>query len=117
MLRDNYIQAKVPANGIRDVDQGRAFAVKEPGSPHDLSNRKIPQPTCLVSRRSHARYDSTVVRDWERLRTRVALGYTDGGGVPPTGTRGKATWKVLPPAPLLSAQIRPPWRFTISLLM
>src|SRR5438552_12999275 len=70
MLRDNYIQAKVPANGIRDVDQGRAFAVKEPGSPHDLSNRKIPQPTCLVSRRSHARYDSTVVRDRERTTVR-----------------------------------------------
>src|SRR3989442_14380250 len=68
MLRDNYIQAKVPANGIRDVDQGRAFAVKESGSPHDLRNGKIAQPTSLVSLRPHKTNDSTVVRDRERSR-------------------------------------------------
>ena len=76
MLRDNYIQAKVPANGIRDVDQGRAFAVKESGSPHDLSNRKIPQPTSLVGRRLHKRRIAQLFETENGLDClRAALGY------------------------------------------
>src|SRR6266550_410855 len=48
---------------------------------------------------------------------RAALGCATSGFVAPAGTRGMVTLSLLPLAPPLSAQMRPPCRTTISRLM
>ena len=118
VLRHGHIQPKVAAHAICDAGDGGAFTVEESGRPDDLSRREIRESTDLLWGGLDGH---TIAQLFETANglgcLRAALGYTESGDVPPAGTRGNATWNVLPPSPLLSAQIRPPWRFTISLLM